>query len=261
MSVMDLLPAAILAGSLLLVLLGALAAATRLYRQVGPDRVLVISSANRDPRVVFGGAVVFPVLHRADEISLGVHPITIERKGPQGISCRDGIRADMRLTFFFRVHRNQEEILRVVHLVGCARAADPGVIRQLFEAKITEAVEATARRLDFEELTTNRERFRDEVMLAVGQDLHGFVLDDLAIDQLDQTPLAALDPNNLLDAEGIRKITERTTRENIRANQARMAEQVEISRQNMDAAEALRRMEQQLAEDAEAAKIAEARRR
>jgi uncharacterized membrane protein YqiK len=251
---MDLLPAAILAGSLLLLLLGALAAATLLYRRVGPDRALVISSANRDPRVVFGGAFVFPILHHAEEIALGVRPVTIERKGSKGISCRDGIRADMRLTFLFRVNPTQHDILQVARVVGCARASDPEVLRQLFEAKVSEAVEATAKRLDFEHLIAEQERFREEIFTVIGQDLHGFVLNDLAIDQLDQTPIVALDPDNFLDAQGIRKITEKTARENAHTNEIKKRELVDIARKNQDAA-LLKHLEQQMLADIEAAKI------
>jgi uncharacterized membrane protein YqiK len=41
----------------------------------------------------------------------------------------------------------------------------------------------------------------------IGKDLNGFVLDDAAIDYLEQTPIEALDRDNIMDAEGIRKIT------------------------------------------------------
>ena len=41
-------------------------------------------------------------------------------------------------------------------------------------------------------------------IISIGKDLNGYALEDIAIDYLEQTPLETLDPNNVLDAEGIR---------------------------------------------------------
>ncbi|MBN3585603.1 flotillin family protein, partial [Algoriphagus aestuarii] len=61
----------------------------------------------------------------------------------------------------------------------------------------------------------------------------------VAIDHLEQTPLSQLDPHNILDAQGIRKITELTTEQNIRTNEHRRNEEKEIERQNVEAREAI----------------------
>ena len=45
---------------------------------------------------------------------------------------------------------------------------------------------------------------RDAVVAVIGRDLNGYVLEDVAIDYLEQTPKHLLDPSNILDAEGIR---------------------------------------------------------
>src|SRR5690606_41415773 len=55
----------------------------------------------------------------------------------------------------------------------------------------------------------------EEILKVIGTDLNGYVLDDCAIDYLEQTPLEKLNPNNILDAEGIKKITDLTAREHI----------------------------------------------
>lgn len=38
----------------------------------------------------------------------------------------------------------------------------------------------------------------------IGDDLNGYVLEDVTIDYLEQTPKSSLDPNNILDAEDIK---------------------------------------------------------
>ena len=48
------------------------------------------------------------------------------------------------------------------------------------------------------------------MIAVVVDDLNGYTLEDVAIDYLEQTSLESLDASNVLDSEGIRKITERT---------------------------------------------------
>ena len=67
--------------------------------------------------------------------------------------------------------------------------------------------------MDFSELYVDRQGFRKHIIAAIGQDLNGYVLEDVAFESLEQTPLEYLDHNNTLDAEGIKKITIITARE------------------------------------------------
>jgi uncharacterized membrane protein YqiK len=97
-------------------------------------------------------------------------------------------------------------VLEVARSVGTSRAADPSTLEELFTAKFAEALKTVARKLDFDELSRNREEFKDNVIRVIGTDLNGYVLDDVAIDHLEQTPIEFLDPGNVLDAQGIKKI-------------------------------------------------------
>jgi hypothetical protein len=74
------------------------------------------------------------------------------------------------------------------------------------------------------------------------------VLNDCAIDYLEQTPVEVLDPNNVLDSLGIRKITEITTGANILTNELRQKERMELGKANLTAQEAIYRFEQAQAE-------------
>jgi uncharacterized membrane protein YqiK len=200
---------AIIAGVTMLLLGGIVVVVTRCYRRVEHGRALIIRTMN-DTRVTFSGGVVLPVLHHAEVMDISVKMIEIDRRGTKGVICRDSIRADIQATFFVRVNQTQEDVLQVARLIGCARASDSHTIEELFAAKFSEALGAMARQLDFEQLHTQRDDFKDEVIRAIGRDLNGFVLDDVAIDYLEQTPIEHLDPNNVLDARGIRKILELT---------------------------------------------------
>src|SRR5262249_33827323 len=90
--------------------------------------------------------------------------------------------------------------------------------------------------------------FKDRIKKVIGEDLNGYVLDDCAIDYLEQTPIEMLDANNVLDALGIRKITDITSGAAIETNQLKQQRAMEIGKQDLTATEALFRSEQAQAE-------------
>ena len=69
-------------------------------------------------------------------------------------------------------------------------------------------------------------------------------MDDCAIDYLEQTPIESLDQNNIMDAEGIRKITDLTVTQNLKTNELRQKERMETGSQNLAGDEAIFRFEQ-----------------
>ena len=73
-------------------------------------------------------------------------------------------------------------------------------------------------------------------------------LEDAAIDFLEQTPLTSLDRDNILDAQGIRKITELTAVEHIATNDHQNNERKLIKKQDVEAAEAIFELERQEAD-------------
>ncbi len=189
-----------------LLLLGMLVLVATCWRPAASGQALVINRLQHEPRVSRSGAVVLPIVHRAEVLDLSVRALVLDRRGKEGVICADGLRADMKVTFLVRVNDTTEDILRVARTIGCARAADPATLEELFGAKFAEAVKTVAARLEFEQLYLQRDVFKDTVLQVIGQDLNGYVLDDAAVDYLEQTPLEALDRNNVLDARGIEKI-------------------------------------------------------
>src|SRR5690606_5458909 len=100
---------------------------------------------------------------------------------------------------------------------------------------------------DFEALYTMRQEFKDEIVKVIGQDLNGYTLEDVAIDFLEQTPLEVLDPSNVLDSVGIKKITQITTVENIATEDLRQNERMLITKRRVEADEAVFALERQRA--------------
>ncbi|MET9151290.1 flotillin family protein [Streptomyces griseoflavus] len=238
---------AVLAGVALLLVLIGLLLVTKLFRKVEQGKALIVSKVRRVD-VTFTGSVVLPVLHKAEVMDISVKTIEITRAGKEGLICRDNIRADIRITFFVKVNKTVEDVIKVAQAVGTARASDRNTLQELFHAKFSEALKTVGKQMDFTDLYTKREELRYRIIEVIGVDLSGYHLEDAAIDYLEQTPLSQLDPGNVLDAQGIRKITELTAVEHVRTNEAQRNEQKEITRQDVDAREAILELERRQAD-------------
>ncbi|MFJ5884298.1 flotillin family protein [Kitasatospora cineracea] len=231
----------------LLIVLALLLLTSRLYRKVEQGKALIISRM-RKVDVTFTGAIVMPVLHKAEQMDISVKTIEISRTGRDGLICRDNIRADIRISFFVRVNKTVEDVIKVAQAIGTARASEQAAVQEFFSAKFSEALKTVGKQMDFTDLYTHRHEFRDQIIAVIGTDLNGYSLEDAAIDHLEQTPLAALDAGNILDAQGIRKITELTAIEHVRTNEYQRTEEKEITRQNVDAREAVLELERRQAD-------------
>ncbi|GAB3656225.1 SPFH domain-containing protein [Glycomyces tarimensis] len=224
------------------IFLGLLLMIVRLYRKVAPGQALVVTKL-RARKVSFTSALVLPIIHKAEYMDISVKTIEINRAGKDGLICQDNIRADISITFFVRVNATADDVRNVANSIGTKRASDQDTLQELFNAKFSEALKTVGKQLEFTDLYTNRDEFRDRIIHVIGTDLNGYSLEDAAIDYLEQTPMSSLDPQNILDAQGIRKITELTAKEAITTNEHRRHEEKEIKRQDVDARETVLELE------------------
>jgi uncharacterized membrane protein YqiK len=162
---------------------------SKFYRQVDQGKALIVNTMKSEPTVTFTGTIVYPVVHRAEVMDISVKTIEIDRRGKEGLICKDNIRADIKVTFFVRVNKTQEDVLKVAQSIGCVRASDQRTLEELFKAKFSEALKTVGKRMNFEDLYKERQHFKDDIIEVIGKDLNGFVLDDAAIDYLEQTPI------------------------------------------------------------------------
>jgi len=244
----QLIPILVAVVALVLLALGVFALLARFYRQVDQGKALIVNTLKSDPLVTFTGAIVYPIIHRAEVMDISVKTIEIDRRGKEGLICKDNIRGDIKVTFFVRVNKTHEDVLKVAQAIGCVRASDQGTVEGLFEAKFAEALKTVGKRMNFEDLYKERDHFKDAIIEVIGKDLNGFVMDDCAIDYLEQTPIESLDQNNIMDAEGIRKITDLTVTQNLKTNELRQKERMETGSQNLAGDEAIFRFEQKRSE-------------
>ena len=247
---MDLISVAVASGVGFVLLIGFALTVARFYRQVDQGKVLIVNNLKAEPKVSFTGAVVLPIIHRAQVMDISLKRVEIDRRGKDGLICADNIRADIKVTFFVRVNKTIEHVLQVAQTIGCERASDEGTLQELFEAKFAEALKTVGRGMNFEDLYKERKQFRDAIVHQIGKNLSGYDLEDCAIDHLEQTPVTMLDSQNILDSQGIRRITELTTQQNILTNEFKQTERKSITKQNVEADEAVFALERQRAEAA-----------
>src|SRR6056297_821475 len=238
-------------GLILIGLLGVVIAYKRFYIKVGPDEAIVRSGSG-GLRVASGdGMWVLPMVHQYEFMDLTLKRLEIHRQGAEGLICRDNIRADIKVAFFVRVDKSMEEVKEVAQSIGANRCSQIDTLRELFDAKFSEALKTVGKHFDFVDLYDQRDKFKDEILKVIGTDLNGYRLDDAAIDYLEQTPLEMLNPNNILDAEGIKKITELTASEKIKENQFTRDKEKTLKKQDVEAEETILELERQRVEAVE----------
>ncbi|MCF7958915.1 MAG: flotillin family protein, partial [Phycisphaerae bacterium] len=176
------------------------------YRKVAQGEAL-IRNGWRGTQVSFSGKVVIPIFHMVEYMDVSVKRIEIDRHGAQGLVCKDNLRADIKVAFYVKVNNTVEDVKKVAQTLGCVRASDEQALYELFDAKFSEALKSIGKKFDFADLYVSRVEFKEEILQIIGTDLNGYVLEDAAIDYLEQTDKALLCPDNILDAEGIKKIT------------------------------------------------------
>jgi len=219
----------------------------KFYKKVDQGQALIVNKVST-VNVSFTGMTVVPIIHRSEVMDISLKTIDVSRNGADGLVCKDNLRADIKVTFFVRVNQTQDDVLKVAQSIGCARASDQRTLEDLFIAKFSEALKTVGKRFDFSSLFTERDDFKDQIIQVIGKDLNGYALEDAAIDYLEQTPLNQMDPANILDAEGIKKITKITTEENVLTNELKQEERKKITAKNVEADEKVFEMERARAE-------------
>lgn len=222
----------------------------RMYRKAVQGESLVRTGAG-GTKISFNGILSFPVIHKLEVMDITLKTMVVSRTGKDGLICKDNMRADIQVTFFVRVNKTEDDVKHVAQSIGCQRASDKGQLELLFDAKFSEALKTVGKQFDFVELYNSRADFRDKIIEEIGTNLNGYILDDCAIDYLEQTPLESLNETNILDAEGIKKIIDITSREKIKANLIEKEKEKTITKQNVEARETVLELEKQLAESEE----------
>ncbi|NVJ59064.1 MAG: hypothetical protein HWE27_01675 [Gammaproteobacteria bacterium] len=218
------------------------------YKKVPQGYALIVNNMSAKPKVSFTGSMVIPVINKMEVMKISLITLEIDRRGKEGLICKDNLRADITVAFYLRVNETADDVLKVAKSIGVDRASDKDAVNLLFNAKFSEALKTVGKQMDFLDLFENRISFREKIVEVIGEDMNGYVLEDVAIDYLEQTPKSHLDRSNILDSEGIRRITEITATRNIETNRLERDEELAITKKNVETKEALLALERQEAD-------------
>lgn len=246
---------------LLVVALVVLGFVASCYKRVnGSGEALVITRfGSSEKNASLSGAFVWPKINFFERIDLTRKPILVSREGVrgktgeeyEGLPCKDDIRADIRVAFYIGVNPEEKDILLLAENLTCAGASDIETLKKHLTPKFSEALKTAIKQFDFIDLYKSRKEFRDQVKQLLENDMEGFKLYDVVIDKIEQTPLEALDPNNILDVNGINKITKITAEKNIDTAQVRENERTETKKRSVDGDTARLQLDRTLAEETE----------
>lgn len=251
MDLAEYMPFLTVVGGVIIIILGFFGLFKAFYIKVPQGTALIVNDMSSQPKVHFTGALVYPVIYKKEFMRISLLTLEVDRRGKDGLICQDNLRADITVAFYLRVNETTEDVLKVAKAIGVDRASDHQAVSALFSAKFSEALKTVGKQFELAKLFEDRQNFRDRIVDVIGKDLNGYALEDVAIDYLEQTPKSALDPNNIFDSEGIRKITEITAIHNIETNQKERDQELAIQKKNVETREASLALERQQA-DAEA---------
>ncbi len=238
----------ILVGVILVI--GILSLFIKMYRKAVQGEALIRTGVG-DAKVSFSGIFVIPVMHKLEVMDITLKTVNISRMGKDGLICKDNMRADIKVSFFIRVNKTTEDVIHVAQSIGCQRASDIQQLEMLFDAKFSEALKTVGKHFDFVELYNSRSKFKEKILEEIGTDLNGYVLDDCAIDYVEQTSILDLNEQNILDAQGIKKIIDLTAAEKVKSNLIEREKEKTIKKQDVEARETILQLERQLAEKEE----------
>ena len=215
----------------------------RSVREVPSGSALIIQSLRGAGEVRFTRSFALALLNSAELLDISTKVIVIERDRGRSLRCRDGLRLTLRATFSVRVNATAEDVLRVRQRLSPASLASADFLRELFGEKFHEALETLAAMLDHDALICEQERAREQVLEIIGKDLDGFCVEDLSLSALELVPLAELDPDDPLDAKGIRKLTELTSTHKLRIAEANNELERHIAKLEFETSEVLLELE------------------
>ncbi len=206
--------------------------------------------------VISGGAFVVPVLHDVTRISMNTVRIGVRLENERSLITQDRMRINVDADFYVRVEPTREAVAAAAQTLG-AKTMSPDALKDLMEAKFTDALRAATAEKTMEELHQARHAFAKRVqeLASEGLSKNGLGIESVSISRLDQANREFFNPNNAFDAAGLTKLTAEIEERRRRRNEIERDTQVAITAKNLDAEKQLL----DLAKEEEYARLAQER--
>lgn len=190
--------------------------------------------------VISGGAVVIPVLHEVTRINMSTVRVNVKHENEHALITQDRMRVNVEADFYVRVEPTREAVAAAAQTLG-SKTMSPDALKDLMEAKFTDALRAVAAEKAMEALHQERHAFAKRVQELAAEDLakNGLGLESVSITLLDQAGREFFNPNNAFDAAGLTKLTGEIEERRRRRNEIERDAQVAIQRKNLEAEQQL----------------------
>ena len=220
----------------------------RFYQKAGADEALVRTGMGGTKVVIGGGILVLPVLQQVMRVSLRTITLTVERSGRLALVTADKIKACCTMELYMKVDDTEEAVIAAARSFG-SRNVDEGVLTEIVEGKLTDALRGVAANKTFHELHAQREEFAEAVKKALVDELrkNGLKLESTSLTQLSQLPITEMDPNDVFDAEGLRNINMTVASNLQQTNEIERTKEVTIEHQDVVARKRALELEQEKA--------------
>ncbi|MCS6927649.1 MAG: SPFH domain-containing protein, partial [Candidatus Binatia bacterium] len=133
-----------------------------LYVKTPPNMAFVRSGLGGKKVVVDGGAIVLPVVHTLQWISLETIKLEVVKAQKEAFITKDRFRVDIGAEFYLRVAADRDSIERASRSLG-DRSFDAAAIQALVEEKLISALRSVAAATQLVELHENRAAFAQAV--------------------------------------------------------------------------------------------------
>lgn len=185
---------------------------------------------------ISGGAFVIPVLHEVTRVNMNTIRISLSHADGGALITQDRLRVNVDADFYVRVRPETAFVAAAARTLG-SRTTSADAMRDLLEARFTDALRTAAAELAMEVLHENRGNYARRVRELASQGLEssGLEIDSVSISKLDQASREFFNPNNAFDAAGLTKLTSEIEERRRRRNEIERDAQVAIQRKNLEA--------------------------
>ncbi|PIQ25859.1 hypothetical protein COW36_22235 [bacterium (Candidatus Blackallbacteria) CG17_big_fil_post_rev_8_21_14_2_50_48_46] len=227
-----------LIGLVVVLLVGLMTAASKLYIKTPSSRAFVRTGSGKAKVVLDGGSWVIPLLHELRWVSLETMRIEVTRSSEAALITGDKLRADVSAEFYIRVEPTEQQILAASRSLG-NRSISELEVDALIAPKLISALRSVAAQKTLMELHEKRDDFADAVHHIVKNELdeNGLLLETVTISNLDASTFRS--DENYFDAQGVSHITETIQKAARRKNEIEQGTKEEIARKNVETRKAI----------------------
>ena len=156
----------------------------------------------------------------------------IDRRGKEGLICKDNIRADIKVTFFVRVNKTREDVLKVAQAIGCVRASRSGDAGGAVRGEVLRGPEDRRQAASTSSSSTRSARSSRTRSSRSSARTSTATCSRTAPSTTSSRPRSRCSTRTTSwTPQGIRKITELTTVQNVSTNELRQNERMAITKQ------------------------------